>query len=75
MATILSRSESGEYVACKRKVVGKVSSKTQNDLLKCMDKTIGGRVAEEMMAETRDGKYFIKKSRNHHLFYSKKYNT
>ena len=60
-ATVLTRSESGEYAACKRKTVGKLSSKTENQLLKCMDKTIGGRVAEEMMmAKTRDGKYFIK---------------
>ena len=60
-ATILSRSESGEYVGCKRKVVGKLSSKTQMELLAIMDKTISGRVAEEMLAKTRDGKYFIKK--------------
>ena len=59
-ATILARTESEKYVGCKRKVDN--SSKTQNELLKCMDKTIGGRVAEEIMAKTRNGKCFIKKS-------------
>ena len=59
-ATILTRSGSGEYVACKRKEVGKLSSKTEHQLISCMDQTIGGRIAEEMMAKTRDGKYFIK---------------
>ena len=59
-ATILARTESGEYVGCKRKAVGKLSSKTKNQLLDCMDKTIAGKVAEEMMAKTRDGKCFKK---------------